>query len=155
MLFNICLVCYHVPFSASFKPAIPRLLRRDLSAIPLSFSRRYSFSYHNSSISLTCCYLSLFSLLFTSLNLLSVISCDVSRLSLRSSVSLLKAFNLMLLSHISCVNKSKRTLVSVITFLTIFKSFSSFSLRRFMASSIDMIASLVFEVFPSFYLLYF
>ena len=54
----------------------------------LNSSRRYSFYWHNSSISSTCCCLSLFSLLFNSLIYMSVISCDVSLFSLKSSVSL-------------------------------------------------------------------
>ena len=159
MPFNIFSVCSHVSFSTSCKPSILRLSRRDLSSMSLSFSQRYSFSCHNSLISLLFCCLSFFSFWFFSLNFSSVISCDLYLLNLRSSVSLLKLFNLMLLSLISYVNRSKRALVSEISFRTIFKSLSSCSLNMLekisLTSSIDKLASLVLEWFFPFHLLYF
>ena len=115
MLFNIYSVCSHVSFSTSFKPTILKLLCQDLSSRSLSISRRYSFSCHNSSISLPCCYLLFFSLLFFSLNFLSEISCMLLYLPW-AHISLLKSLNLMLLSLICSIRRSKRALISEIPF---------------------------------------
>ena len=97
-LCKISSVCSQVSFSSSAIPSILRLSRRDLSSRSLSLSQSWSLSFQSSLMSSYCFCFCLLRLSFTFWNFFSNISWDVSKLILRSTVSLLSFSNLSLLS---------------------------------------------------------
>ena len=108
---KISSVCSHVSFSTSAIPSILRLSQQDLSSKSLCLSQSWSLSFQSSSMSSLCSCFCLLRLLSTFWNFVSNISWDVSKLILRSTVSLLSFSNLSLLSWISSYSRSNLTIV--------------------------------------------